>query len=128
MTVPFWCVLVGCVLPYLLAGTSGYYKTKQLGSLDNHYPRAQSARLTGAGARVVAAQENAWEAIAVFAPAVVVNHLAGGDAGTASALALGWVGARLLHAVFYVSDLDKLRSLAFLVALVCAVGLFVTAA
>ena len=57
-----------------------------------------------------------------------MNQLAGGDAGTASALALGWVGARLLHAVFYVSDLDKLRSLAFLVALVCAVGLFVTAA
>jgi len=128
MTVPFWCVLVGCVLPYLLAGASGYFKSQQFGSVDNHEPRTQSAKLVGAGARAVAAQANAWEALTVFAPAVIVNHLAS-DGGTpmAATLSLVWVGARVAHAVCYLADLDKLRSLVFLVATTCSIALFVSA-
>jgi uncharacterized MAPEG superfamily protein len=31
---------------------------------------------------------------------------------------------RILHPIFYATDLDKLRSLAFVVGLGCVVGLF----
>ena len=126
MTVPFWCLFVGIVLPYVWAFARMPF-LKELGGPDNKEPRAQSEKLTGKGGRAVAAQANAWEALAVFAPAVIVNHLAGASAESAATLALIWVVARVLHGVFYITDIDKGRSAAFLVGLVCAIGLFVGA-
>ena len=76
----------------------------------------------------MAAQSNAWEALAVFAPAVLVNHLGGGDPGTAATVSCVWIGARIVHAGAYLSDVAPLRSLAFLVATVCAVTLFLAPA
>lgn len=128
MTTPFWCLLVACVLPILLAFLGGYYKTKQFGTLDNKNPRRQAALLEGTGARVASAQANAWEALACFAPAVLVNHVAGGEPGGAAMASLIFIAARVLHAVFYMADLDPLRSLSFLVATGAWVALFVMAA
>ncbi len=128
MTVPFWCLFIAVLIPVLLAGVGGYFKSQQFGEVDNRNPRAQAAQLTGSGARAMAAQSNAWEALAVFAPAVIVNHLAGGGPGTAAILAYIWVGARIVHAGAYLADLATLRSLAFGVAMVCAVALFLAPA
>jgi uncharacterized MAPEG superfamily protein len=124
MTTPFWCLFIGCLIPYFLAPIAGYYKTRQFGSLDNKNPRAQTAALEGPGARAAAAQNNAWEALAVFAAAVLVNHAKGGDPGTSAMLAEVWVGARILHAGFYIADIDMARSGIFLVGLGCAIALF----
>jgi uncharacterized MAPEG superfamily protein len=127
VTVPFWCLLVGVLLPYAWAFSRLPY-LKELGGPDTKEPRAQSAKLTGKGGRVIAAQANAWEALGIFGPAVIVNHLAGADGGTATILCVVWVVARFLHGIFYITDIDKARSAAFLVALVCVIGLFVGAA
>ena len=124
MTTPFWCLFIGCVIPFPLAATAGYFKTRQFGSLDNKNPRVQTSALEGAGARAAAAQSNAWEALAIFAAAVLVNHANGGDPGTSAALAMAWVGARILHAIFYITDIDLARSGVFLVGLGCTVALF----
>ncbi len=108
----------------MLAPIASYHKTRQFGSLDNKNPRAQTAALEGTGARAAAAQSNAWEALPVFAAAVLVNHANGGDPGTSATLALAWVVARILYAIFYITDLDKPRSGVFVLGLGCAVGLF----
>jgi uncharacterized MAPEG superfamily protein len=127
MTVPFWCLFIVVLIPYVLAGASGYFKAKQLGTVDNKNPRIQSTQLTGAGARAISAQLNAWEAVGVFSAAVFVNHLrADADAGLAANLAIGFVIFRILHAVFYIGDVDKARSVAFLVSIGLAVALFFT--
>ena len=118
------CLFIGALLPILLSWVGGYYRATQLGTIDNRHPRQQAAQLEGAGARAVAAQQNAWEALAMLTAGVVVHSMRGGDAGTAATLGIVWVGARVLHAVFYIADLDKLRSLAFLVAEVCVLALF----
>jgi uncharacterized MAPEG superfamily protein len=128
MTVPFWCLFIGALLPTLLAFTGGYFKSQQFDSVDNNNPREQSAQLTGAGARVVAAQSNAWEALAVFTAAVTVNHLGDGAAGTAATASMIWVAARLVHAGAYLADLAPVRSLAFLVGTVCSITLFLSPA
>ncbi len=127
MTTPFWCLLVILLIPYVLAGVAGYFKAKQLGTLDNNNPRQQSAALTGAGARVVAAQQNAWEAAAIFTAAVLVAHFAGADAQMSATLAMAFVAFRILHALAYVADWATLRSLLFLGALGSAVWLFILA-
>ena len=128
MTTPFWCLLVITIMPWVIAPIGGYFKTKQFGTLDNKNPRLQSKRLEGAGARAQAAQENAWEAVAVFSVAVFINHLAGGDPGASATAAMVFVGARVVHPIAYIADLDKVRSGVFLVAVICVVSLFVSAA
>ena len=128
MTTPFWCLAIGCLIPYVLAGTGGYLRGKQFGSLDNKNPRKQQAEATGAAARAVAAQANAWEALALFAPAVLVAHLAGADAGLSATFSLVWLAARVLHPIAYLADQDVLRSLTFLGGFICVVALFWLAA
>ena len=120
----FDSLFIGCVIPYALAPVAGYYKNQQFGTLDNKNPRAQTAALEGAGARAAAAQSNAWEALLIFAAAVFVNHATGGAPGTSATLALVWVAARILHGIFYITDIDKARSGVFLVGFVSAVALF----
>ena len=51
MTIPFWCLFAGCIIPFLLSASSGYFRVQQFGSADNKNPRAQQAALEGTGAR-----------------------------------------------------------------------------
>jgi uncharacterized MAPEG superfamily protein len=128
MTTPFWCLLIAVFIPFVLAMTGGYFKSQQFDAVDNNNPRAQSAQLEGAGARAVAAQQNAWEALAMFTPAVAVAHMAGADPSSSTTAALLFVAARVLHAGFYIADLAPLRSVSFLVASGSCIWLFVLAA
>ena len=77
MTTPFWCLAIACFLPYVWAPFGVAARKQQLGSVDNKYPRLQQVQLTGRGARAMGAHQNAFEALATFAPAVIVAHLAG---------------------------------------------------
>ena len=128
MTTPFWCLLVVMLMPFVLAGVGGYLRARQFGTLDTKYPRQQSAKGEGATARAVAAQANAWEALPIFASAVLVAHVAGADPERSATLSLLYVVARAGHAVCYLANWDIARSLVFLVGLGLSIGLFVLAA
>lgn len=128
MTTPFWCLFVVAMLPYVLAGLGSYFKIQQFGKIDNNYPRIQAAELRGIGARAYAAQMNAWEAVALFAAAVLVAHLAGADPRLSAMASVIFVIARLIHPILYISNLATLRSGVFTVGLLCSVWLFVLAA
>lgn len=127
MTVPLWCLFISMFIPYALAGVGVYYRSQIPGGADNKNPRTQAASLEGTGARAYAAQQNAWEALAVFTVAVVISHLIkGGPSEQASVAAVVFVCARLLHAVFYLNNLDKFRSLIFGVGMFCCVWMVVS--
>ena len=128
MTTPLWCLFIAVLIPYVLAFTGTSFRRRQLGSVDNHNPRQQVLQLTGAGARCYAAQQNAWEALAVFTAAVATAHLAGADASDAARAAQIFIAARVVHAIAYLADQDKLRGIAFIVGLGCCISLFVLAA
>lgn len=128
MTVPFWCLVIVIFIPLILAGLGGSFRGKAFGSADNKEPRAQAAKLEGTGGRVYAAQENAWEAAIMFSVAVITTHLAGLDPAAAAPFTIAFVVLRVIHAVCYVKDLDKVRSLSFLLGLACMITLFVKAA
>lgn len=127
MTTPQWCLAIATFLPIVLAMVGGTLRKRQFGELDNKYPRQQQARLEGAAARALAAQQNAWEALAMFVPAVLVAHLNGATTGQASTAALLFVAARILHGIFYLANIDLLRSLSWMVALGSVIWLFVLA-
>ena len=128
MTTAFWCVLIACLLPIICAWLCGYFRHKQFGKIDNKHPRAQYTALEGPGARAYAAQQNAWEALPIFASAVIIAHLAGVAESSAATAALIFVAARVLHAVFYIANIDSLRSLCFIVGLGSSLSLFIMAA
>jgi uncharacterized MAPEG superfamily protein len=128
MTTPFWCLLVAVLIPYVLAFTAAYFKGKQFGTVDNNQPRVQGAALTGTGARVWAAQQNAWEALAVFTAAVLVARFAGADPGRSAMAALLFIAARIVHAICYATDLATFRSLSFMVGFASCLWLFWLAA
>jgi uncharacterized MAPEG superfamily protein len=128
LTIPFWCLLVAIFMPYVLAGTSVYFRAQQFGAVDNNQPRVQAAALTGAGARAWAAQQNAWEALVVFGLSVFVAHAAGADPGSSALASEIFVVARVAHAFCYLADLATLRSLSFGVAMGCCLWLFGLAA
>jgi uncharacterized MAPEG superfamily protein len=128
VTTPLWCLCVVALLPYLLSTLGGYFRMQQFGTLDNKHPRQQAARLEGIGARVQAAQQNAWEALPFFASAVVVAHLAGADPAASAGASLLFLATRVLHPILYAANLDILRSLVFLVGLGSGVWLFALAA
>ncbi len=127
MTIPFWCILAVILMPIVLSFVGAYFRGKAFGKADNKNPRAQVAQLEGAGARTYAAQANAWEAALLFTAAVLTSHLAGLSAEAATPWALAFVGLRVLHAIFYITDIDMARSGAFLGGLVCVIALFVKA-
>lgn len=128
MTVALWCLVVVAGLPLLPAGIADYLRKRQFGNIDNRDPRGQSERLEGAGARAWAAQQNAWEALPVFAVCVLIAHVTGVDPGAATLPALVFVAARIAHLAFYLADLSTLRSLSYLVGVVSCVRLVVLSA
>ena len=83
--------------------------------------------MTGIGARALAAQQNGWEALAMFTPAVLIAHLNGATAGQAATAALLFVAMRVAHGFFYLADLSTLRSLSWVVAFGALIWLFVIA-
>jgi uncharacterized MAPEG superfamily protein len=128
MTIALWCLLVAGFLPYAWLGPAVSARKAQFGNVDNKEPRAQVSKLEGKGARAMAAHQNAFEALAVFTPAVLVAHVTHADPMLSSALAGAWVVFRILHGVFYLANIDKARSAVFFLATLAAVGQYVIAA
>lgn len=81
-----------------------------IGGYDNKHPRTQQQALTGFGARCLAAHQNSFEALIMFAPALILV-ITSGMANAHTALLISVFSlCRILYLVFYWSDHDKLRS------------------
>ena len=121
------CLLIAVLLPYVLSGIASYHKTRQFGKLDNNNPRSQAAQLVGPGARAMAAQQNAWEALAVFTASLAAAFFAGVEPASLATPALLFLAARIAHAACYLADLASARSGSFFVATLACIWIFVKA-
>lgn len=106
-------LLLLSLFPYAFAWISGYYRRKELGQIDNKNPRQQYTQLSGAGARAVAAQQNAWEALMFYSAALLAVSFSGVRVEHLATAALLVLVCRILHGIFYLANLDILRSLTF---------------
>lgn len=108
------CLFMGMVLPYIWSFSSLPFRLRQFGSIDLLQPRTQADQLVDAGARIVASQANAWEALILFGAANIGALLGGVDpAGSWALAAMIWAAARVGHGVFYMMGIAPLRVLAF---------------
>lgn len=124
MTTALWCLLISVFLPIVCAGISkaggqGY---------DNAQPRDWLARQEGFRARAVAAQQNSWEALIIFAIAVLVAHGVAGPLESVDQMAVAFVLARLAYIVAYVANWALFRSLVWLLGFFLSISIFVAAA
>lgn len=125
MAIAYWCIVITAFLPYLWAtigksATTGY---------DNRNPRGWMAQQTHPRAqRGNAAHLNAFEAFAPFAAGVLMAQAAGVDPRRIAIISLVFLVFRILHGVFYLADKHMLRSLSWLIGIICVVLLMMQAA
>lgn len=65
------CAILAILLPYFAKIPVAVAMNKE-GGYDNKLPREQQKKLTGLGARALAAHQNCFESLAVFAVALAV--------------------------------------------------------
>ena len=110
MTELIWCLFIAALLPFLAKGPVAYAMNK-LGGYNNNHPREQQSKLTGFGARALAAHQNAFESLIIFAPAVLLAITTHHTGSNIILLAIVHVCTRVLYNILYLADIDKLRSL-----------------
>jgi uncharacterized MAPEG superfamily protein len=121
MNFPIAAVLIAGVMPWICVGIAKAGKR----SYDNHNPRQWLAQQTGYRARANAAQANCFEAFPLFAAGILLALYAEVPSEQVDLYAGIFIAARLAYIAFYLSDQDKLRSLAWLVGVGCSVALLV---
>jgi uncharacterized MAPEG superfamily protein len=127
MKIPFVCLALVLLIPYVLAAYGGYYRKQTFGTMDNNNPRAQAAQLDGYGARVYASQQNAWEAATLFSASVLAAYATGVTGYGIVAPCLLFLLFRILHPIAYLRGWPQLRSSVSTAGLVCCTWLLVGA-
>lgn len=127
MTIADACILVACLLPIACAGIAksrGFGKPRREGGFDNHNPRQWLADLQGWQARAHAAQLNSFEALPLFIAGVLVAERLDASQATVNGLAVAFVLLRVGFIGAYLADRANLRSVLWLLALICSLALF----
>lgn len=119
MTILIICLFSALLLPLLAKGPVAYAMAK-LGGYNNNHPREQQSKLTGFGARALAAHQNAFESLILFAPAIILALVTGNTNQTIITLAIVHVISRVLYNIFYLLNIDLLRSIVWGIATLCS--------
>lgn len=114
------CLFVAILLPYI-AKVPVAIAMHKLGGYDNHHPRQQQAKLKGFGERALAAHQNSFESLSVFAPCVLVAIATHHLDQNIILMAYAYLGFRALYYVFYWMDFSTLRSSVWFLSMVAAV-------
>jgi uncharacterized MAPEG superfamily protein len=119
MTFAYWMIVVAMFLPYATVVLA------KSGGVDNHAPRATLATLTGWRQRADWAHCNHFEAFAPFAVAVIIAELAQVPQTKIDIAAGVFIVLRIVYTGLYIANLATLRTIAWSLAFVCVLALFV---
>ncbi len=125
MTTAYWCVLVAGLLPYVAITIAKSDKTYLRGNIA---PREWEAKLQGMQSRAHAAHLNSFEALPLFAAAIIIASLCKVPQATLDSIAIAFVIARLAYLACYLANLATLRSLVWVVGLGLNIWIFMIAA
>jgi uncharacterized MAPEG superfamily protein len=125
------CIAIAAVLPFLWVGLTAWPSRTTLSrwgsGWNNHDVRGSADRLQGWRRRAHLAQQNAHEAFAPFAAALVLAQLAHAPDRWVQPLTVGFLALRGLHGLSYVADRAFLRSTIWSVGAAVVLGLFAVA-
>jgi uncharacterized MAPEG superfamily protein len=120
MTIAFYCVLIGAVMPLFWTG----YAKFSAGRYNNFKPRDFQAKMEGKQQRAHWAHLNAFEAFPPFAAAVIIAHLVHGPSAWLNYLAIAWVVMRLIYGFLYIFNRAYERTTVWMLATACWVAMF----
>ena len=122
MTILIWCLFIAATLPYLAKGPVAYAMNK-LGGYDNAHPREQQSKLTGFGARALAAHQNAFESLLIFAIAVLCALATNTVTDSIKTLAIVHLVARVAYNLLYLMNIGTLRTIVWAISLGCSLAI-----
>lgn len=125
MTVPTICLIFSALMILFTKAPVALAQAKEGRGYDNRNPRQQQARLTGFGARALAAHQNMIEAFPIFAAGLLLALVAGVQGQWVEILSIAFVAARVAYSIFYWIDIHMLRSLSWGVGFGASIGLMV---
>jgi uncharacterized MAPEG superfamily protein len=120
MTIAYTCVLFMGLFPYVAAGIA----KKGFEQYDNGMPREWLAKQTGFRARANAAQANLFESLPLFLAAVIIASMSGAPQARLDLLAMGFVIARITYLICYIANWPTMRSVVWLMGLICVIAIF----
>lgn len=113
------CLFIAATLPYV-AKIPVAWAMHQLGGYDNNHPRSQQEKLDGFGARALAAHQNAFESLILFAIAILLALVTGNQSEMIVSLAIVHVISRVIYNLLYLLNIGVLRSLIWGVGIGCS--------
>lgn len=119
MTLLIICLFIALLLPLFAKAPVAYAMAKQ-GGYDNNHPREQQSKLTGFGARALAAHQNAFESLILFAPALLLAIATFNNNEVIIQLAITHVIARIVYNILYLANIGLLRTLVWGIATFCS--------
>lgn len=117
MTLLVWCLFIAALLP-LIAKVPVAYAMNKLGGYNNNQPREQQSKLTGFGARALAAHQNAFESFIIFAPAILVALVTNNASDSIQQFAIAHIVARIAYNILYLFNIGLLRTFVWTMATV----------
>lgn len=126
MSILLWSLVVSSFFYVLSKAPAMVYMNAESGGYDNRHPRQQQARLSGAGARALAAHQNTIDNFALFAAGILVAEVVAQPHLVSGILAIGFLVARVLYVVCYVKDWATLRSLIWVAGYFACIGLMLS--
>lgn len=126
MSVLLWSLVVGSLFYVLSKAPAMAYMNAESGGYDNRHPRQQQARLSGAGARALAAHQNTIDNFALFAAGILVAEAIAQPHIVSGFLAVGFLVARVVYIVCYVKDWATIRSLVWALGYFACLGLMLS--
>ena len=122
MTTLIICLFIAAILP-IIAKVPVAISMHKLGRYNNNHPRAQQTELTGFGARALAAHQNAFESLIIFAPAVLLAIATKNTGLVIEQLAITHVVARVLYNIAYLMNIATIRSLIWAIGIISALAI-----
>jgi uncharacterized MAPEG superfamily protein len=119
MSIAFWCVLAGGLLPVLVVLIA-----KADSRLDVRNPRDVHLVQAGLRKRAYGAHLNGHEAFPLFAAAVLIATARGVSPVLLDATALTWLAVRFAYTAAYLLDFARIRPALWTLGVLVAVGIF----
>ena len=118
-----YLILIACLLPYVFAMIAK--KTAGFKAKDNQHPRDFLAKTTGLAARANAAQQNSFESLPLFIAAIIMAEYMVISQTVIMTFGMAYIVLRILYGICYLANWATLRSIVWLLSLLCPILLLV---
>jgi uncharacterized MAPEG superfamily protein len=118
-----YLILIACLFPYVftvIAKMAGGFQGR-----DNQHPREFLAQTTGLAARANAAQQNSFEGLPLFIAAILMAEYMVLSQTVIMTFGIAYLVLRVVYGVCYLANWATLRSIVWLLSLLCPISLLI---